>query len=171
MMNSMVAGYTELQYLNGTGHIASDGGASAPMIGTWWTQLVSSYLEHLKSCVMGLVNPSTYIMSQVNSITLRVSVELGIQALADLGEDKLQSLYKEKISSVPFMKDVKAYTLYTITIYDSHWAFLWAAIASLLTCVCLVLPSYWDFWQLGRKVNLGHSPILHATHHAVPAFH
>lgn len=155
MMNSIFAGSTQLQYLNGTGYVPAGDGNSGPMIGTWWTQLISSYLHHPKSCVMGIVNPSTYIMSQINSIALRVSVELGIQALADVGEDKQEMLHKEKISSVPFVKDVKAYTLYATTIYVSNWPFLWAAIASLLTCVCLVLPSYWGFWQLGRKVTLG----------------
>ncbi|QDS77775.1 hypothetical protein FKW77_005240 [Venturia effusa] len=154
MMNSMFAGTTLLQYLNGTGYIPSDVGASAPMIGTWWTQLTSAYWEHPLSCVMRLINPSTYIMSQVNSIALRVSIELAIQALVDLGKEKRQLLYKAKTSSVSFMKDLEAYTLYLTTFYVSHWAFLWAAIASLLTCVCLLLPSYWGFWQLGRKVTL-----------------
>jgi hypothetical protein len=157
MMNSMFAGSISLQYLNGTGFIPAGDGLSAPLVGTWWTQLTSSYSSRPKSCVMGLENPSTYIMSQLNSIALRVSIELAFHSLEDLGDAKIQQLNKEKTSSVPFLKDFKAKNLYPTVIYISHWPFLWAAIASLLLCVCLVLPSYWGFWQLGRKVTLGQS--------------
>lgn len=155
MMNSMFAGSISLQYLNETGYIPADDGLSSPLIGTWWTQLTSSYSFNPKSCAMGLVNPATYIMAQVNSIALRVSVELAFHELKVLGDTKIQQLNKEKTSSLPFLKDFKAMNLYPTVIYVSHWPFLWAAIASLLLCVCLILPSYWGFWQLGRKVTLG----------------
>jgi hypothetical protein len=36
--------------------------------------------------------------------------------------------------------------------YVSHYPWMWGAIASTLVCVLLVLPTYWGFWQLGRKV-------------------
>lgn len=122
------------------------------MIAIWWTQLISSYLAHYKSFVMGLDNPSTHTMFWVNSIALRVTIELG------MGVDKGQLLYKEKTSSVPCFQESKAYTLYPTVNYLSHRSCLWAVVASLLTCVCLVLPSYWGFSQLGKKVTLAQSP-------------
>jgi hypothetical protein len=39
--------------------------------------------------------------------------------------------------------------------YRSVWGFMFAAIALMLACVLCVLPSYWRFWELGRKVTLG----------------
>lgn len=30
-----------------------------------------------------------------------------------------------------------------------------AALATMVFCIASVLPSYWGFWQLGRKVTLG----------------
>lgn len=114
MMTSIFAGSTTLQYLNGTGYIPASDGRSGPMIAIWWTQLISSYLAHYKSFVMGLDNPSTHTMFWVNSIALRVTIELG------MGVDKGQLLYKEKTSSVPCFQESKAYTLYLTVNYLSH---------------------------------------------------
>ena len=50
---------------------------------------------------------------------------------------------------------------YNATVYkDSvHYvtgrAYMWGAFASTVVCILLVLPVYWGFWQLGRKVTLG----------------
>jgi hypothetical protein len=157
MMKSMFAGSVSLQYLNDTGFIPAGDGLSSPLIGTWWIQLSSSWAFSPKSCTMGLFNPATYIMGQVNSIALRVSVEQAFHALEDMGEVKRTELNLAKTSSDPALKDFEAYLVYPTVIYVTHWPFLWAAIASLLLCVSLVLPSYWGFWQLGRKVTLGQS--------------
>lgn len=39
--------------------------------------------------------------------------------------------------------------------YASNFWYMGGAIASTLICILCVLPSYWGFWQLGRKVTLG----------------
>lgn len=39
---------------------------------------------------------------------------------------------------------------------------MWGAVAATLCCVLLVLPVYWGFWQLGRKVSLNPLEIAHA---------
>jgi hypothetical protein len=39
--------------------------------------------------------------------------------------------------------------------YQYHEPFMWGAIALMLVCIICVLPSYWRFWELGRKVTLG----------------
>ncbi|EMC99606.1 hypothetical protein BAUCODRAFT_29977 [Baudoinia panamericana UAMH 10762] len=46
--------------------------------------------------------------------------------------------------------------------YATNFGYMWGAFASMLICVVLVLPSYWGFWQLGRKVSLGPFEIAHA---------
>lgn len=39
--------------------------------------------------------------------------------------------------------------------YKSNYWYMGGAIASTMICILCVLPSYWGFWQLGRKVTLG----------------
>lgn len=39
--------------------------------------------------------------------------------------------------------------------YKSNYWYMGGAIASTIICILCVLPSYWGFWQLGRKVTLG----------------
>jgi hypothetical protein len=46
--------------------------------------------------------------------------------------------------------------------YVTHTPYMWGAFASMLVCVLLILPTYWGFWQLGRKVSLGPFEIAHA---------
>lgn len=52
-------------------------------------------------------------------------------------------------------------TRYKQTIhYKTHFDYMWGAIAATVVCVLLVLPVYWGFWELGRKVRLTNpSPI------------
>ncbi|EME84606.1 uncharacterized protein MYCFIDRAFT_210925 [Pseudocercospora fijiensis CIRAD86] len=46
--------------------------------------------------------------------------------------------------------------------YRTNWAYGIGAIASTFFCVLCVLPVYWGWWQLGRKVTLGPFEIAHA---------
>lgn len=46
--------------------------------------------------------------------------------------------------------------------YRVHSAYMWGAVAATVCCVALVLPVYWGFWQLGRKVSLNPFEIAHA---------
>ena len=54
------------------------------------------------------------------------------------------------------------------TYYVGKPAFAWGAFASTIVVVMLILPSYWGFWQLGRKVTLGPLEIANAFN--APAF-
>ncbi|KAK4540736.1 hypothetical protein LTR36_008951 [Oleoguttula mirabilis] len=54
-------------------------------------------------------------------------------------------------------------TLYKDNIhYVTHRPYMYGAVASILVCVLCVLPVYWGYWQLGRKVSLGPLEIAHA---------
>ena len=46
--------------------------------------------------------------------------------------------------------------------YRTNWAYGIGAIASTFFCVLCVIPVYWGWWQLGRKVTLGPFEIAHA---------
>lgn len=46
--------------------------------------------------------------------------------------------------------------------YQTSFAYVGGAIAATLITVLLVLPVYWGFWELGRKVTLGPLEISHA---------
>jgi len=46
--------------------------------------------------------------------------------------------------------------------YQTSFAYVGGALAATLITVLLVLPVYWGFWQLGRKVTLGPLEISHA---------
>lgn len=48
------------------------------------------------------------------------------------------------------------------TYYVSRMGFAWAAFASTLLVVGLILPSYWRFWELGRRVTMGPIDIIEA---------
>lgn len=48
------------------------------------------------------------------------------------------------------------------TYYISHMGFAWGAFASTLLVVALIVPSYWRFWELGRKVTMGPIDIIDA---------
>lgn len=54
------------------------------------------------------------------------------------------------------------------TYYVSRMPFAWGAFASTLIVVALIIPSYWGFWKLGRKVTLGPFEIANAFD--APAF-
>lgn len=46
--------------------------------------------------------------------------------------------------------------------YDTDFAYVGGALAATFVTLLLVLPVYWGFWELGRKVTLGPLEISHA---------
>ena len=46
--------------------------------------------------------------------------------------------------------------------YQTNVPYMIGAVASIAVCIMLVLPVYWGYWQLGRKVSLGPFEIAHA---------
>lgn len=46
--------------------------------------------------------------------------------------------------------------------YRTNFGFMAGAIASMVVCVLLVLPTYWKFWELGRPVSLAPVEIANA---------
>lgn len=52
--------------------------------------------------------------------------------------------------------------------YYSKVAFAWGAFASTMIIIMFILPSFWGYWELGRKVTLG--PLEIANAFEAPAF-
>jgi len=50
------------------------------------------------------------------------------------------------------------------TYFVSKFPFAWGAFASTIVVVLLILPSFWGYWELGRKVSLGPFEIANAFH-------
>lgn len=68
-------------------------------------------------------------------------------------------------------------TVYKTTVhYATDYWYMGGAIISTVICVLLVLPIYWGFWQLGRKVTLNpfeiayafRSPVVNTASSGVP---
>ncbi|USW58217.1 hypothetical protein Slin15195_G115360 [Septoria linicola] len=54
-------------------------------------------------------------------------------------------------------------TIYTESIhYKTRYEYMFGAMASTIFCIICVLPVYWRFWHLGRKVALSPFEIAHA---------
>ena len=55
----------------------------------------------------------------------------------------------------PFTANVTMLGLKPEIYYYSKVGFAWGAFASTLIIVLMILPTYWGYWELGRKVTLG----------------
>lgn len=51
---------------------------------------------------------------------------------------------------------------YKDVFFVTHWEFTWGAIAATIVVILCIVPVYWRFWDLGRKVTLGPFEIAHA---------
>jgi len=134
-------GGVNLSYLPGTGYTI--GSTSESAMQSWWIQVSSSW-QPSEKCELDVVDPMYYIIGQINSLMLRASIHAAVDPNNDtqLRPGALQ----DNIPAVQVVDTVR---------YQSHEEFMWAAIALMLACVLCVLPSYWRFWELGRKVTLG----------------
>lgn len=134
----------KLQYLNGTGFVAKP---DSGFMGQWWAQSQSmNYFP--RSCVMNVSDPSAWIVTQLNSLLFRAAIS-GAQNNTIAFPDAIRENITGRRST-----DTVAYT--------SNWAFAGAAIAMVVICILCVLPSYYGFWELGRKVTLGPMEIASA---------
>lgn len=81
------------------------------------------------------------VMKSINQIMFTLATDVYYNS--DSSEDE----------STPLGKDYNA-TVYRDSVhYVTHEPYMWGAFASMLMCITLVLPTYWGYWQLGRKVS------------------
>jgi len=80
------------------------------------------------------------VMKSINQIMFTLATDVNYNA--ELMDD----------DSTPQGKNYNA-TVYRDSVhYVTHQSYMWGAFASMLACVLLVVPCYWGYWQLGRKV-------------------
>lgn len=92
--------------------------------------------------------PVQSIISSINQIMFAMSIDVSNTDTIN-NQDALKQSYNS--------------TIYTESIhYKTNYGYLWGAVASTLFCVFCILPVYWGYWQLGRKVALSPFEIAHA---------
>lgn len=97
------------------------------------------------------------ILDSINQLVFPVALGLGFDQ--DLDEE---SLLDPSYRTEPINTFFSGTQEYEAIHYETNWRFAWAAFACMLLCIFLVIPSYWGYWQLGRKVTLGPVEIAHA---------
>jgi hypothetical protein len=153
MINSLFSASVNLDYINGTNGGYVPTASSNAQLSSWW-EGAFAIRPFRKSCLINVVDPLPWIVSQVNSIMLRASIAAAVDQ--DVGS---ATWLQVKNGSV--QQNINSVEIVDSLIYESHYSFMFGALATMLFCICCVLPSYWGFWQLGRKVTLVSFSIRH----------
>jgi hypothetical protein len=161
-MSSLFDTHSIVTYMNGTGFIPSNDGENT-FLGSWYIPY-RDQLRERTSCNITIRDPTNWVLSQVNSILFRASVYNAMTS----------TQFNATLNDTIFLDDVIAkYHNATIAsdtlIYYSDYRFYIPAVLLVFICIMCVLPSYWGFWELGRKVTLGpmeiagafQAPVLH----------
>lgn len=145
VMDKLFVGSASLEYNESTGYVPNPG--QGPL-SAWWVGWHNTGRPS-SSCVMEIPDPTTWIVQQLNSLMLRTSISAAVS------------------SNAPATANLVGMLSVDTLIYKSHWAFMAAAQAVMFLCVVCVLPTYYGFWELGRKVTLG--PVEIASAFQAPA--
>lgn len=149
VLNNLFSATTVLEYTNSTGYVATASG-NGPL-SAWWVGWYNSYRSST-SCVMDVVDPTTFVIRQLNSLMLRASISAAINPVVTDANGDIVSY------NVPIESDIVTVsgnrTVDTV-VYQSEYGYMAGAISIMFVCVLCVLPAYYGFWELGRKVTLG----------------
>ena len=137
ILRTSFAADVTLQYLNGTGYVATPGEGS---MSQWY---VGGPIEttHPRSCAISVTDPVVWLVDQIDNLMLRASIS------AALGGDY----------STPqiIASGLKGTQTHDTVRFNSDYQFMGAALAVMFLCILAVIPTYYGFWELGRKVTLG----------------
>ncbi|KAH7346843.1 hypothetical protein BKA65DRAFT_595279 [Rhexocercosporidium sp. MPI-PUGE-AT-0058] len=115
--------------------------------------------ENNNTCPFRYDDPMQSIMPGLNTLTFIVSDDLYNRAnWTDnaFTEDEANAYWDDSIvmaSATQYITEVH---------YSTNYHFMFGALASTLLCAYLVLPVYWGFWELGKKVSLNPIEIANA---------
>lgn len=110
--------------------------------GAYWVQF-----DPARSCELDQQSPISNIGYSLNDLMVRASMRAATVWSYD--DDNFSMPVR---SAVQYHRQGQSISsLY----YTTDWAFGGAAMGVIFFCVLCVLPSYYGFWQLGRKVTLG----------------
>ncbi|KIY01333.1 uncharacterized protein Z520_02885 [Fonsecaea multimorphosa CBS 102226] len=142
---------------------SNDKGSSYYLSTTGQLSGTEEYEYGTDGCPLIFVDPMTDIMVGLNTLTFLTAQDLYNRPTFLDNPDADWDAYSN--SSRVF---VPASERRPEVYYQTKYGWMFGALASTLVCVLLVLPSYWGFWELGRKVTL--NPIEVANAFQAPAF-
>jgi hypothetical protein len=116
--------------------------SASPLFGSFWPKF-----DPGPDCSLFVYQPIGYIGYVLNTLMVRSSMRAATVWKQD------DPRYSEPIANAIQTVFVPQYvpSIY----YTTNWKFGAAAMAVIFLCLLCVLPSYYGFWQLGRKVTLG----------------
>lgn len=174
IISGMFSGSVQLGYLDTNSSVNgffahSFGSTSSNAIGNWWTPYYD-FRTNTESCMMNTTDPSEYIMEQLNHITFRTGIYAAQQKWHDTMYDSYYEAYQPALKdfiqnqtrTLPYISNSIAAQFSPTLQYNTNKPFMYGAIFTMLFCILCVLPSYWGFWELGRKVTLGPMEIASA---------
>ncbi|KAE9965356.1 hypothetical protein BLS_007692 [Venturia inaequalis] len=191
MLKSMFGGQVELSWLDGEGFVTT-GFGSGSTLGTWWTpymtlrpnntMCVMNITDPTEYIIQELNNvafraslyyatstwndwryadaPETPIGSQENQTQYYESA--AYKAAYQKYQDRASDFLANQTATLPFIANVVGDQFSATLQYQTNLGFMFGAIFTMFFCVLCVLPSYWGFWELGRKVTLGPMEIASA---------
>ena len=149
--------------------------SSKPIVSSTGLQTAfAQYQDYHDGCPVGYSNPLdneepltiSSVLANINILTLLVSEDIQLRSnfTGDINAyDDFYNTYWDDTAVFVNTQELKDETYYV-----SRMGFAWGAFASTIIVVLLILPSYWGYWQLGRKVTLG--PLEIANAFDAPAF-
>lgn len=144
-----------LNYFNNTGFAPQS--YSGGYIGQFLAQATALH-QFPSSCVFTMVNPTSWLQQQLDGILLRASVS----AAANNPQDSTNSGALKAVNPDHVLQNLTG-TRYTGTVqFVSLYAWMAGALSVMAICITCVLPTYWGYWELGRRVTLGPMEIASA---------
>lgn len=147
---SQLAGLLEVfeTYLSGNSSITWTGAAGFNIAQEGLAgSMLTDWPSNSSGCGYQYHDPTSYIVSQINQLMFIYTLD---PYDADVNNN---STYTTSLTGLLYRDSVH---------YQTDFHYMWGALASMFFCVICVLPSYYGYWQLGRKVTLGPFEIANA---------
>jgi Protein of unknown function (DUF3176) len=139
VVRSMFNADVSLQYLNGFGYAATPSNTTSP---SYWVSAPAD-----GTCSFYVPDPTVGIIDQINMLMLRASLSSSVH-----GNPPHQAV-QSGLSGIQIVDTVR---------FKSEYAFIGAALALMFICILAVIPTFYGYWELGRKVTLGPMEIASA---------
>ena len=142
VLQKTFAASVSIQYLEGVGFVNTPADGSISQ----WSVHGPQSDDFPRVANLGANDPVPFLVNQLNHLMLRASIRAAIA-----GDET------RKVAS-----NLKGYMTINTVRYRSDYRFMVAALTVMFVCILAVLPAYYGFWQLGRKVTLGPMEIASA---------
>lgn len=134
---------------------SSDGGFYTKAAGALSHQVIDG-IPDPTTCDFTVSNPAYYVNEALTLWTAFISFN-NITFASDYNWTTFESINDDmsyfKVETMRWPLSTK---------YLVNWYYFIGGILSMLTCVACILPTFWGYWELSRKVSLGPFEIAHA---------